>query len=193
MSCYPASIISCPTLHLQTLHQSVFRPNSLQTTCVRLQFAALSEHDKHNSCCPPNLLLWQEIKVPSRCSGWCQPSVCIYIHRCEAQMTDNLYSHSSFTQVSAGKRFFFRLPAEILMIELFASTCELMRTGVYGNSIFTLANVWCATHNVKTTNWWCGSAWRSRINLWGIQRMTCLAGSGRGFVSGGCWISNHLW
>lgn len=70
--------------------------HSWQDTNVRLQFTLLQEHDNHNSGCPPDSPIWQEIKVISRCSAWCQPSACVHTNRCGARMTDNLSTKSFY-------------------------------------------------------------------------------------------------
>lgn len=103
-----------------------------ESTHVRLQFTPLPEHDNRNSDCPPDSRIWQEIKVTSRCSGWCQPSGCVHINRCGARMTDNL-STKSFYPTHVRAVTIFLLSEAVLMTSLsrpnstviINSVCEL--------------------------------------------------------------------
>lgn len=104
-----------------------FQLYSRESAHVRLQFRLLSEHNNHTSGRPPDSRIWQEIKVISRCSVWCQPSVCVHTNRCGAGMTDNLSTKRFYlTHLSAVTAFL--LSQAVLMTSVSGSDSTLLFT-----------------------------------------------------------------
>lgn len=116
------------TLHHKTWYQSALCHFNYipERAHVRLQFRLLSEHNNHTSGRPPDSRIWQEIKVISRCSVWCQPCVCVHTNRCGAGMTDNLSTKRFYlTHLSAVQ---FLLSQAALMTSLSGSDSTLLFT-----------------------------------------------------------------
>lgn len=134
-----------------------FKLYSRESPHVRVQFTPLSEHDNRNSGCPPDSRIWQEIKVISRCSVWCQPSVCVHTNRCGARMTDNLSTKSFYLTHLSAVTIFLLLEA-VLMTSLSGSDSTFI--------IYSVCVLYMCTKPMCCIYIWVYSIWLLKKYVW---------------------------